>query len=92
MITTLPKAVKLWGSGQLTIPKEAREALKLDDDSRLSVFVVGNCLVLTPKKLTRASLAKEVEKSMKGQGLGLNDLLVHLKEERKRYGKENHAG
>ena len=92
MITTLPKAVKLWGRGQLTIPKGLRQALKLDEDSQLTVFVVGPCLVLTPKRLLRASLARDVERTMKAKGMSLDDLLKTLKEERQRYHREAHAG
>lgn len=87
MITTTPKPVKLWGRGQLTIPKEMRRALKLDEDNYLSIFVVGRCLVLTPKRLLRASLAQDVERAMKAQGLSLEGLLKTLKEERRRYTK-----
>ena len=32
MITTVPRPVKLWGRGQLTIPKEVRQALKLGEE------------------------------------------------------------
>ena len=92
MVTTLPKPVKLWGRGQLTIPKEVRDALKLDDETQLSIFVVGQCLMLTPKRLMRGALAKDVEKAMKEQGLSLNDLLNDLKTERRRYIREKYAG
>ena len=85
MITTVPKVVRLWGRGQLTIPKEVREALALGDEAQLSVFAVGRCVVLTPKRLLRASLARDVERSMKEQGLRLEDLLRTLREQRKRY-------
>jgi bifunctional DNA-binding transcriptional regulator/antitoxin component of YhaV-PrlF toxin-antitoxin module len=88
MITTVPKSVKVWGRGQLTIPKAVRQALKLDEENHLSVFVVGSCLILTPKRLLRASLAKEVEKAMKKEVLSLNDVLAALKAERKRYNRE----
>ena len=91
MITTLPKAVKLWGRGQLTIPKALRQTLKLDEDSQLTVFVVGRCLILTPKRLLRAALARDVERTMKAKGMGLEDLLDTLKEERQRYHRETHA-
>ncbi len=57
MVTIAPKAVKLWGRGQLTIPKEVRQALKLEDESYLYVFVVGRCLDMTPNSLFRSSLA-----------------------------------
>jgi bifunctional DNA-binding transcriptional regulator/antitoxin component of YhaV-PrlF toxin-antitoxin module len=92
MISTSPRSVKLWGRGQLTIPKELREALKMDDETQLSVFVVGQCLMLTPKRLTRASLAKNVEKSMKDKGITLEKLLSDLKTERKGYVQEKYAG
>ena len=88
MITTIPKSVKLWGRGQLTIPKDVRQALKLDEDTHLSVFVVGPCLVLTRKRLLGRALAKDVEKAMKAQGLTLEDVLRDLKAERKRYNRD----
>ena len=92
MVTTIPKAVKLWGRGQLTIPKEVRQALKLDQDGLLSVFVIGRCLVLTPKRLLGPSLAKDVERSMKAKGLSLEDLLTDLKKARAHYNQERYGG
>ena len=91
MITTTPQPVKLWGRGQLTIRKEVRNALKLDEEQQLSVFVVGRCLILTPKRLLRAPLAREVEKTMQQKGLGLDDVLAALKAERKRYNQDRHG-
>jgi len=91
MVTTIPKSVKLWGRGQLTIPKEVREALKLDEAAQLSVFVVGKCLMLTQKNMIRASLAKEVEKSMVSKGFSLKNLLDDLKVQRRRYVQEKYA-
>lgn len=92
MIATAPKAVRVWGRGQLTIPKDLRAALKLDDETQLNVFVVGRCLVLTPKRLLRASLARDAEKSMKEQGLSMEDLLTTLRQERRRYNKDAYGG
>jgi len=91
MISSFPKSVKLWGRGQLTIPKELREALKMDDETQLNVFVVGQCLMLTPKRLTRVALAKNVEKSMKEKGITLETLLSDLKNERKGYVQDKYA-
>lgn len=90
MVAMAPKLVKLWGRGQLTIPKEVRRALHLEDESQLSVFLVGRCLLLTPKKLERFSLAREVERSMKSQKISMGSLLKTLKEQRRRYNKEAH--
>lgn len=91
MISTIPQPVKLWGRGQLTIPKGLRRALKLDEEAVLNVFLVGRCIVMTPKKLLRASLAKELQHSMKEQGLTLEDVLKTLKEERRRYNREHYG-
>ena len=90
MTTTIPRLIKLWGRGQLTIPKEVRQALHLEDENQMSVFLVGRCLVLTPKRLFRASLAREVQRSMKTQRVGLEDLLKTLKDQRQRYNKESY--
>ncbi|MBF0479911.1 MAG: AbrB/MazE/SpoVT family DNA-binding domain-containing protein [Candidatus Omnitrophica bacterium] len=92
MINTLPRSVKLWRRGQLTIPKAERELLKMDDETQLSVFVVGQCLMLTPKRLTRAALVKNVEKDMKKNKISLESLLNDLKVERKRQVQEKYAG
>ena len=91
MMTTYPQPVKLWGRGQLTIPKELRDALHLEDDSQLTVFAVGRCLILTPKRLVRSSLAKDIERAMKAKHLGFDDLLATLKEERARYNRETYG-
>ena len=87
MVTFAPKSVKVWGSGQLTIPKEMREALHLDKETKLNVFTVGRCLIMTPKPLLRRALAKKLQKEMKAQKLTLNDLLKDLKAERRHYTK-----
>ncbi|MFV1976356.1 MAG: hypothetical protein ACC651_11460, partial [Candidatus Scalindua sp.] len=63
----------------------------LDDETQLNAFVVGQCIVLTPKSLMRSSLSKKVETSMKDQKLSLNDLLNDLKSERQRYVKEQYG-
>lgn len=91
MITAMPQSVKLWGRGQLTIPKQVRQALKLVQDEPLSVFVVGRCLILTPKRLLGPALAKDVARSMKAKGLSLDDVLRDLKDERRRYNQEQHG-
>lgn len=88
MVTFAPKSVKLWGSGQLTIPKDMREALHLGKETKINVFAVGRCLVMTPKPLSRRALAKKVQKQMREKKISLNDLLKDLKAERRQYVKE----
>jgi hypothetical protein len=65
--------------------------MNLDEQATLNLFRVGKVLLLTPKRLERASLAKKVEREMKREGLTLEDLLADLKSQRKRYLEEAHA-
>jgi bifunctional DNA-binding transcriptional regulator/antitoxin component of YhaV-PrlF toxin-antitoxin module len=84
-ITTTSRLIRVRSRGQLTIPQDLREALNLDEETGLHVFRVGQVLLLTPKRLQRASLASEVEREMKREGLTLKDLLKDLKGQRERY-------
>jgi bifunctional DNA-binding transcriptional regulator/antitoxin component of YhaV-PrlF toxin-antitoxin module len=83
--TTVPKLVKVRSRGQLTIPQEMREALQIDERTGLNILQVGKVLIMTPRRLERVSLAKEVEKELKKEGLSLEDLISDLKTQRKRY-------
>ena len=83
--STTSRLVRIRSRGQLTLPQDLREALNLDEESGLNVFRVGKVLLMTPKRLQRASLASEVEREMKREGLTLEDLIKDLKGQRKRY-------
>lgn len=85
------KLVRVRSRGQLTIPQEMREALQLNKETALNVFRVGKVLLMTPKRLQRASLAAEVEREMKREGLTLEDLLKDLKGQRERYLAETYS-
>lgn len=91
MVATVPQKVRLRGRGQLTIPKGLRSALNLNKETALNVFAIGRSLIFTPKKLARASLAKEFEREMKRKGLTLKDLLKELKVQRRRYLRERYG-
>jgi bifunctional DNA-binding transcriptional regulator/antitoxin component of YhaV-PrlF toxin-antitoxin module len=84
-MTTSPKLVRVRSRGQLTIPQDMREALSLDESTGLNIFRVGKVLILSPKRLQRASLAKEVEREMKRQRLTLKDLISDLRIQREKY-------
>ena len=84
-MATVPKLVRVRSRGQLTIPQEMREALSLDEDTGLNIFRVGKVLIMSPKRLQRASLAKEVEREMKRRGLTLKDLILDLRVQREKY-------
>ena len=90
--STIPKLVKLRSRGQLTIPQEMREALQIDERTGLNILQVGKVLIMTPRRLERVSLAKEIEKELKKEGLSLEDLISDLKTQRKRYVTDTFQG
>lgn len=85
---TIPRPARVRIRGQITIPREIREEMNLDEQSAVNIFRVGKALLMTPKRLQRSSLAKKVEREMKRQGLSLEDLLADLRSQRKHYLEE----
>ena len=85
---TTPRLAKVRIRGQVTIPRDIREEMNLDEEATVNIFRVGRALLMTPKQLQRSSLAKKVEREMKRQGLSLDDLLADLRTKRKRYLEE----
>jgi bifunctional DNA-binding transcriptional regulator/antitoxin component of YhaV-PrlF toxin-antitoxin module len=85
------RLIRIRSRGQLTIPQDMREVLQLEREAALNVFRVGRVLLMTPKRLQRASFAAEVEREMKREGLSLEDLLTDLKAQRKRYIAETYS-
>ncbi len=84
-IATSPKLVQVRSRGQLTIPQDMREALSIGESTGLNLFRVGKVLIMSPKSLQRVSLAKQVEREMKPQGLTLKDLISDLRVQREKY-------
>jgi len=85
---TVPRSARVRIRGQITIPQDIREEMNLDEQATVNIFRVGKVLLMTAKRLERASLAKKVEKEMRRQGLTLQDLLADLRFQRKRYREE----
>ena len=85
---TVPRSARVRIRGQITIPQDLREEMNLDERAVVNIFRVGKVLLMTPKRLQRASLAKQVEREMKREGLTLEDLLADLRSQRKRYLEE----
>lgn len=85
---TVPRSARVRIRGQITIPQDIREEMNLDEQATVNIFRVGKVLLMTAKRLERASLAKKVEREMRRQGLTLQDLLADLRFQRKRYREE----
>jgi bifunctional DNA-binding transcriptional regulator/antitoxin component of YhaV-PrlF toxin-antitoxin module len=83
-IGSVSKLIRMRARGQITIPLELREALEMDETTGLNVLRVGRALVMTPRRLQRVSLAREMEKELARERLTLEDLLADLKAQRDR--------
>jgi len=88
---TVPRTTRVRIRGQITIPQDIREEMNLDEQATVSIFRVGKVLLMTPKRLERASLAKRVEREMKREEVTLEDLLADLRRQRKRYLEEAYS-
>lgn len=83
--------VKIRERGQLTIPAELRKDLGLEENDALNMIKVGDAIVLTQKRLAGDALSQKIKKTMDKKGLTLDDLLKDLRDQRKRYTKEEHG-
>ena len=65
--------------GQVTIPADIRQSLKLSKDAVLSVTRVGAGILLTPNASLFESTAAQFSKAARAGGVTLADLLKELK-------------
>jgi hypothetical protein len=60
----------------------------IDILSFLKGFIENSKLIMAPRRLERASLAREMDNELKKEGLSLEDLIVDLRTQRERYASE----
>lgn len=65
--------------GQVTIPVDIRESLRLSKNSLLSVAKVGDGILLTPKPSVYEAASARFVHAAQDKGITLNDLLKDLK-------------
>ena len=74
--------VRLRQRGQITMPREVRDRLNVNEGDTLTLVQVGSTLILTPKRPVVPVLADRIVELMKQEGVTLADLLLGLEEER----------
>jgi len=77
--------------GVLTLPSELRERYGIQEGDTFRLVDVGGIFVLTPMTPMVPELAREIEKARLEAGLGMEDLLKALREQRERYHHEHYA-
>jgi AbrB family looped-hinge helix DNA binding protein len=68
--------------GQVTIPADIRDSLRLSKDSLLSIARVGDGILLTPKFSVFESVSAKYAKAAEKKGITLQGLLNDLKKSR----------
>lgn len=70
--------------GQVTIPADIRESLRLSKDSLLSIARVGDGILLTPRLSVFESVSAKYSKMAEEKGITLQGLLNDLKKSRQK--------
>ena len=73
--------------GQITIPKELRERLKIDSKTKMKVYLEDNKIVLEPVS-SLDMLLEEIETEVKKKGITQEELNKELETIRERLAKE----
>ena len=86
--TTLPVAylttARLGEKGQITIPKEYRDACALESGAPITVLQLGSALLLIPEHTRFRQLCDRVATTFASHGIQAEDLLTTLPETRER--------
>lgn len=87
---------KIGEKGQLTVPKEFRQALGLGTGAPFAVLRLGDGLILLPEQRRFELLCQQLSSLLTGAGLTTEDLLATLPEARnrvyaRRYGRSRAA-
>jgi AbrB family looped-hinge helix DNA binding protein len=75
---------RLRDKGQVTIPSDIREQLRLSKDALLSIARVGDAILIAPQPSRFEEVAKRFEARAKKEGITLGDLLKELRQMRRR--------
>ncbi|MGR3310847.1 MAG: AbrB/MazE/SpoVT family DNA-binding domain-containing protein [Candidatus Brocadiales bacterium] len=90
MSTLKPIATEIRSKGQITIPKQIRDAAHLEEGQVVSVIAVGDTILVTPKKLRLDEARRQIAKILKRSGLSPEEVFKGLKESRKFVYKETY--
>ncbi|HEY7495716.1 MAG TPA: AbrB/MazE/SpoVT family DNA-binding domain-containing protein [Candidatus Tectomicrobia bacterium] len=86
--TTFPVAylttARLSEKGQLTVPKEYRDALALEAGTPITVLQLGSCLLLIPEQEHFRQLCDRITTTFASHGIQAHDLLSTLPATRER--------
>ncbi len=71
--------------GTLTLPKKIRDKYILDEGDPLTLIEIGEGILISPKASVLPKLVREIETLMDKSGVGLEELIQGIAEERKKF-------
>lgn len=84
--------VRMRQRGQITLSKEVREAVGINEDTPLVLNVIGKSVVITQaQRNPLVELQKKVNKSAAKQGITLDQVLKEIKSERLAFNKKEYG-
>ena len=81
--------IKMGQRGVVTFPKAWRENYNLRVGARLTLIDLGGVFVLSPHRSQVDELAGQLAQNLAAQGESLESMLLVLREERERYGRQD---
>ncbi|MCH7763748.1 MAG: AbrB/MazE/SpoVT family DNA-binding domain-containing protein [Candidatus Marinimicrobia bacterium] len=71
--------------GTLTLPKKIREKYTLEEGDPLTLIDIGEGILISPKVTTLPKLVSKLEELMEKKGVGLEELIQGIAEEREKF-------
>lgn len=90
MSTLKPIVTEIKTKGQMTIPKQIRDATHLEEGQVVTLMVIGDSILVIPKKLQIDEARRQIAKILKRSGLSPEDVLKGLKGARESVYKETY--
>jgi antitoxin PrlF len=77
--------------GQLTVPKKIRDMLKLEEGQAVTFLVIGDSVIISPKRLDADETRRQIRRLVRESGLTEEALLSELKKEREALYREKYG-
>ncbi len=82
MSITTTFVTEIRNRGQITIPKAIRDESHLEEGQQVSIIPLGDCILVSPKRLELDEARSQIRRILKASGLSAEELLAGLDEER----------
>lgn len=90
MSTLKPIVTEIKTEGQMTIPKQIRDATHLEEGQVVTLMVIGDSILVIPKKLQLDKVRRQIARILKETKLLPKEVLKGLKESREFVYKETY--